>query len=140
MTAMRRAIIEIQRRRREGMPKTRNAANTAPPLPSLHKSDPAGLFRAVVDAAVVLTVKTVVAVPPEAIRTLDGFRLHVGRLTAPDGELVREQLKFSVPEYVLPAEMVPVEVPLAPGEIDAGAARAIVACATVTEAVPLAVA
>jgi hypothetical protein len=138
MNAMRRAAIVIQRRRREGMPKIRNAASTAPPPPNLHKFDPAGLFRAVVEAAVVFTVKTAVAFPPEVTVTVVGLSPQVGRLTAPVGEPVKEQVRSSVPEYVLPAEMVPVEVPLAPGIIDAGAAKAITACATVTEAVLLA--
>ena len=138
ITAIRRAAIVIQRRRREGMPKTRNAARIAPPPPNLHKLVPAGPFNAVVEAAVVFTVKTVVAFLPEVTVTVIGLRLQVGRLTAPEGEPVSEQVKFSVPEYVLPAEMVPVDVPLAPGIIGAGAAKAITACATVTEAVPLA--
>jgi hypothetical protein len=98
MTAIRRTVIVIQRRRRDGMPKTRNAAKTAPPPPNLHKFEPVGLIRAVVEAAVVFTVKTVVALPPEAIVTLAGLRLQVGRLTAPDGELVSEQTRSNVPE------------------------------------------
>jgi hypothetical protein len=120
------------------MPKNSNAASAAPPPPSLHKFVPAGALRAVVEAAVVFTVKTVVAFPPEITVTVSGLSPQVGRLTAPDGEPVKEQVRSSVPEYVLPAEMVPVEVPLAPGTIDAGAGTVIAACATITEVVPLA--
>jgi hypothetical protein len=52
----------------------------------------------VVEAAVVLTVSVEVPLPPEAMVTLVGFSTHVGRLCAPEGELVSEQLKFIVPE------------------------------------------
>jgi hypothetical protein len=52
----------------------------------------------VVEAAVVFTVSVDVPLPPEARVTLAGFRVQVGRLCAPAGELVGVQVKFIVPE------------------------------------------
>jgi hypothetical protein len=52
----------------------------------------------VVEAAVVLTVSVEVPLPPEVKATLAGFNAQVGRLRAPTGELVSEQLRFMVPE------------------------------------------
>jgi hypothetical protein len=80
------------------MPKSSNAASTVPPPPSFHKCWSVGRARAVVEAAVVFTVNVVVPLPPEAMVTLAGFSAQVGRLSAPAGELVREQIKFIVPE------------------------------------------
>jgi hypothetical protein len=52
----------------------------------------------VLEAAVVFTVSVDVPTPQEARATLAGFSTQVGRLTAPVGELVSEQLKFIMPE------------------------------------------
>jgi hypothetical protein len=46
---------------------------------------------------VVFNVSAVVAVPPLAIMTDVGFRLHVGRFCAFVGEVVSVQLKLMVP-------------------------------------------
>jgi len=73
----------------------------------------------------VFTVKTVVPLPPEASVTLVGFKLQVGRLCAPVGELVRAQVRFIVPENVLPAVSVAVADALAPGDTEDGAGTAI---------------
>jgi hypothetical protein len=94
----------------------------------------------VVEAAVVFTVKTVVPVPSDAIVTLAGFKLQVGRLCAPVGELVRAQVRFIVPENVLPAVRVTVPIALAPGDTADGAGTVITTCETVTAVVPLALA
>ena len=67
------------------------------PPPKRHRFSFAG-FNIALEAAVVFAVKVVVPVPPDAIVTLAGLRPQVGRLTAPVGELVREQVTFIVPE------------------------------------------
>ena len=53
--------------------------------------------REAVDAAIVLTVSTLVPVPPVAMATLVGFMVQVGRLCAPVGDVVRAQVRFRVP-------------------------------------------
>jgi hypothetical protein len=80
------------------MPKSSNAASTAPPPPIFHKCWSIGRARAVVEAAVVFTVSVDVPLPPEARVRLVGLSAQVGRLCAPVGEVVSEQLKFIVPE------------------------------------------
>lgn len=57
-----------------------------------------------VEAAFVFMVTVVVVLPPAAIMTLAGLRLQAGRLCAPAGETARAQVRFMVPEYVLPAD------------------------------------
>jgi hypothetical protein len=57
-----------------------------------------GASMAVLDAAVVCTVNTVVPFPPLVMVTFDRFRPHVGRLGAPVCEAVSAQLIFIVPE------------------------------------------
>jgi hypothetical protein len=91
-------IIAIQRRRRAGMPIKSSPARIAPPLPRSNSLSRAGASGAEVDAAVVCTVSTVDAVPPATMFKVVGFRLHVGKLTAPVGELASVQLIFMVPE------------------------------------------
>ncbi len=59
---------------------------------------PEGDARALVVEAVVFTVKTVVALPPDVMVTLAGLRLQVGAFCAPVGEAVREQARLRVPE------------------------------------------
>lgn len=130
--------IDTQRRRRDGMPNISSPAKTAPPPPSAQEFLPNGSRRAVVEAAVVFTVKTVVPVPSDAIVTLAGFKLQVGRLCAPVGLPVRAQVRFIVPENVLPAVRVTVAVALAPGDTADGAGAVITAWETVTVLVPLA--
>jgi hypothetical protein len=76
---------------------------------------PNGRASEAVAAAVVLTVKALVPLPPEASVTLVGLKLHVGSFCAPDGELVKVQVRFIVPEYVLPAERATDVVNPAPG-------------------------
>jgi hypothetical protein len=49
-------------------------------------------------AAVVLTVSVVVAFPPAATVAVDGFKAQLGGLCAFAGDVVRVQLRFSVPE------------------------------------------
>src|ERR1035437_6664978 len=93
-----RASIDIQRRRRNGMPKSSNAASAAPPLPSFHKCWSVGRAIAVVEAAVVFTLSVDVPPPPAARVTLAGFIVQVGSLCAPEGELVSVQVRFIVPE------------------------------------------
>jgi hypothetical protein len=70
-------------------------ARAAPPA-SLHRPS-LGWVMAVVVAAVVFTVKTVVPLPPGMIVTLVGLKPQVGRLCALVGEPVSVQLKFIVP-------------------------------------------
>jgi len=91
------ASIEIQRRRREEMPQVSSSARTVPPPPILQKFPGEGLRREAVDAAIVLTVSTLVPVPPVAMATLVGFMMQVGRLCAPVGDVVRAQVRFRVP-------------------------------------------
>lgn len=113
--------IEIQRRRRAGIPHTKSNASTVISAPAFPKSRPEGPRSwALVDAAVVNTVRTLVAEPPEVNATLVGLRLQVGKLCAPAGESVREQVKLRVPKYVDPAAMVAVAATLDPGATEAG--------------------
>jgi hypothetical protein len=91
-------------------------------------------------AAVVATVSVVVPFAPAAIVTLAGFKLQVGKLTAPVGELASAHVIFIVPEYVLLADSVTVAVVLAPGATGEGAGTVITTCETVTVAVPVAIA
>ena len=71
-------------------------------------------------AAVVWIVKVDVPLAPDESGTLAGFKLQVGRLCAPEGDDVKAQIRFMVPEYVLPAEIVTAAVPLLPGETAEG--------------------
>ena len=86
------------------------------------------------------TVSTAVPLPPAARFMLTGFRLHVGGLCAPAGEAIREQLRFIVPEYVLPAVKVTSPVALDPGETGEREIADITNRAMVTTAVELPVA
>lgn len=130
-TISKRPNIDIQRRRRDGMPSmTRPAKTLLPPSPHRPKRD--GCARAVFVAAVVCRVKVAVPFPLATIATLVGFKLQVGRLCAPEGELVNVQANFMVPEYVLPAERVVVAVAVAPGAMEAGVDAAIRTRETVT--------
>jgi hypothetical protein len=92
------------------------------------------------EAAVVVTVSTAVPFPPDARLMLTGFRLHVGKPWAPAGEAIREQVRFMVPEYVLPAVRVTLPVALDPGETGDRGSTDITNGATVTTVVALAVA
>ena len=92
------------------------------------------------EAAVVLTVSTAVALPPDARFMLTGFRLHVGSPCAPAGDAIREQVRFIVPEYVLPAIKVTLPVALDPGETGDKGSTDITNGARVTTVVALAVA
>jgi hypothetical protein len=91
-------IVRSQRRRRAGTPSNSSPASTVPPPPRPISFSPLGESIAVLDAAVVRTVNTVVPLPPLVTVTLAGLRLHVGKLWAPAGELVSVQLRFIVPE------------------------------------------
>ena len=124
-TIQRRTSVGSQRRRRVGVPKSRNAARTVPPPASFHRCRSYGCASAVVEAAVVFTVRVLVAVPPALNVTLMGFRLHVGRLCVPAGELARAQVRLRVPEYPLPAVIVADAVALDPGETGDGAGTEI---------------
>jgi hypothetical protein len=125
-------IMESHRRLRAGMPNIRRAAKAAPPPLNRQRSWPNGVREDVVEAAVVFTVRTLFPLPPDAMVTLAGLRLQVGTLCAPEGEPVKAQLRFMVPEYVLPAVMVAVAVALAPAETGEGAGAVTTAWETVT--------
>ena len=125
-TTDKRASIGNQRRRRDGMPSIRTVANAAASLPNFHRFHLNGRTSALVAAAVVFTVKTVVPLPPDVTVTLAGFKLQTGRFCAPAGDPVRVQVMFMVPEYVLPAERVAVAVVWAPGETGDGAGTAMI--------------
>jgi hypothetical protein len=92
------------------------------------------------EAGVVVTVSTAVPLPPDARFMLPGFRLHVGRPCAPAGEAIGEQVKFRVPEYVLPAVRVTLPVALDPGETGDRGSTDITNGARVTTVVARAVA
>lgn len=121
-------------------PKSRTTARAAPPPPSHRRELPDGSRSAVVPPAVVRMVSEVVALPPEERVTLLGFKLQVGRLCAPAGEVVSLQATFIVPEYVLPAFSVTVTVALPPGDTADGDCADITTLVTVTVAVPVAAA
>jgi hypothetical protein len=91
-------IIRSQSRRRAGTPTISSPASITPPPPRPISFSPLGASMAVLDAAVVRTVNTVVPLPPLVTVTLVGLRLHVGKLCAPAGEAVSVQLRFIVPE------------------------------------------
>jgi sulfite reductase beta subunit-like hemoprotein len=93
-----------------------------------------------VEAGVVFTVSMAVPLPPAARFMLTGFRLHVGGLCAAAGEALREQVRFIVPEYVLPAIRATFAVALDPGETGERGSADITNGATVTTVVALAVA
>jgi hypothetical protein len=57
-----------------------------------------GCTSELVEAAVVFTVRVVVAVFPAASWTLEALKLQVGRLCAPVGELASAQVRLTVPE------------------------------------------
>ena len=93
--------IDIHRRRRDGTPSMMRPAKTLPP-PNPNKPKPEGCVIAVIIpvmvAPVVCMFNVAVPFPPAMIATLAGFKLHVGRLCAPAGELVKAQVSFIVPE------------------------------------------
>lgn len=101
---------DAQRRRRDGMPNRIRAVKREPPMCRKFSRAEAD------EAAVVFTVSTAVPLPPAARFMLTGFKLHVGALCAPAGEAISEQVRFIVPEYVLPAVRVTFPVALDPGE------------------------
>lgn len=117
-------------------------AKVAPPPPSPHGLRRNGCTNALVAAAVVCTVSRLFPFPPVTRVTLVGFKLQVGRLCAPVGEFTRVQVRFIVPEYVLPAERVAVAVALDPVVTTDGDGTeiAINTGETVTVVVPLAAA
>jgi hypothetical protein len=117
------------------MPNMIRAAKIEPP-PMGHKFSRAEAG----EAAVVVTVSTAVPLPPDARLTVAGFRLQAGRLCAPDGEAVREQVRLMVPEYVLPAIRVTLPVALDPGETGDNGSTDITNGARVTTVVALAAA
>jgi hypothetical protein len=117
------------------MPNMIRAANIEPP-PMGQKFSRAEAG----EAAVVVTVSTAVPLPPDAMFMLTGFRLHVGRPCAPAGEAIREQVRFMVPEYVLPAVRVTLPVALDPGETGDRGGTDITNGARVTTVVALAAA
>ena len=80
------------------MPNINRIASAVPPPPSQGSFTPEGCAMALVVEAVVFTVKTVVAFPPDLMMTLAGLRLQVGAFCAPVGEEVREQARLRVPE------------------------------------------
>ena len=92
-----RPSIDIHRRRRDGTPSMMRPAKILPP-PNPNKPKPDGCIIAVLLAAVVCMFNAAVPFPPAVIATLAGFKLHVGRLCAPAGELVKAQVSFIVPE------------------------------------------
>jgi hypothetical protein len=96
-TRSRMASREMKERRLEAMPNISSPARTVPP-PSPQGPIPEGLAIAVVLAAVVFIVKTLVPLPPAVRVTAAGTRVHVGRLLAPDGEVVSVQVRLTVPE------------------------------------------
>jgi len=131
------ASMDAKRRRRAGNPHRNSTANTAPPPPRPHRLFRDGRTSEAEEPAVVEMVITVVPLPLPLRVSAVGFKLHVGRLTAPVGEAVNEQRRFMVPEYLLPAAKVAVAVALPPGETEAGAAIETVTSVTVTVVVPL---
>jgi hypothetical protein len=70
------------------------------------------------------------------IMTLAGLKLQVGRLSAPAGEEVSEQVNPMVPEYVLPVAIVAVVTEVAPAATGGAAGTVITTSETVTIAVP----
>lgn len=116
-TAMiRMASREIKRRRFDAIPSISTPARTAPPS-NPQCPMPTGLAIAVLLAALVVTVKTLVPLPPAVRVTVGGARVQVGRLLAPAGDVVSVQVRSTVPEYVLPADRGRFTVPWAPGTI-----------------------
>jgi hypothetical protein len=92
-----RTSIDIDHRLFDGMPHISRAARAALPPPNPHRVLFEGSSSALVDAAVVATVRVLDPLAPGLSVTLVGLRLHVGRLCAPAGELVRLHVRFSVP-------------------------------------------
>jgi hypothetical protein len=120
---IRSTIITGHRRRRFGNPRRMTAANAVlPPIQRILHPNGATFTEPLL--AVVCTVNTAFAVPFDAMTTLPGSRLHVGRPCAPGGEAVKAQAIFMVPECVLPADRTNFAVALVPGETltEAGAA------------------
>jgi len=112
------------------MPNINTAAKIAPP-PSACRF-PLSVCATTIVAVVVCTVKTVAPLLPEVIVMLAGFKLQVGRLCAPVGELDSVQISFIVPEYVLPERRVAVAVMPVPGGTDVRLLMVIANCETVT--------
>jgi hypothetical protein len=92
-----RARIDSQRRRLARRLIISRAANATASVPLPHRRSLGRISIADV-AAVVFTVRVVVAFPPAAMVAVDGFKAQLGGLCAFAGEVVRVQLRFSVPE------------------------------------------
>ena len=120
------ASIDVMRRWRRGRHSISSPAMIdVPPRP--HGLKPEGRVpAAVVVVEVVKTVSVDVAVAFAATVSVVGFKLQVGRYCAPTGEPVRVQVRFIVPEYMLPAVRLTDAVAAPPGEIGAGAGTLIV--------------
>jgi hypothetical protein len=93
-----RTNIDNQRRRRDEIPKITISASVEPPEPRPQSFSCFGITRLALDAAVVLTLRVVVAVPEVWSVILVGLSVHAGRLCAPFGDAVNVQVRFSVPE------------------------------------------
>jgi hypothetical protein len=118
------------------MPHIRRTASTAPLPPRPRKFLRDGCVNeAVDDAAVVVTVSTLLRVPPAVRARLVGFNVQAGGLCAPVGEAVSAQVRLTVPAYVLPAVKVAVAVALDPGATAGGVGMATVAGGPVTVSV-----
>ena len=85
----------------------------------------------------VVTLAVVVPVPPAVSAMLDGLTLQVGGLCARLGDEVSVQVRFIVPEKVVPAESATAEVAIAPGETATGVCAVAMTWETVTLAVPV---
>jgi hypothetical protein len=76
---------------------------------------------------VVCTVRVEVAVALAATIIVDGVKLQAGRYCAPTGELVSVQVRFMVPEYLLPAATLTTAVVALPGDTGGGVETVMVA-------------
>ena len=89
--------MDLQLRRRAGIPrKTRNAKTAPPPAPS-RPLPPAGLRSSETVAAVVVTESVPLPDVLEALSEMVPLGEQLGRFEAPLGELVSEQLSETVP-------------------------------------------
>ena len=88
--------IALHLLRRAGIPKNTSTASTAPP-PAPSSPEPAGLRRSVVVAGVVVTASVALPDVLEAPSVMVPLGSHEGRLDAPLGEVVSEQLRVTVP-------------------------------------------
>lgn len=90
-------IIAAKRLRRAGIPHRKMTARAMlPPLP--HRFLRNGSAREALDGAVVVSVRSEVALPPAFKVTLVGVALHAGSPTAPAGDVLSAQVRFIVPE------------------------------------------